>query len=102
MLMATLQFASFARSPTSSNNLLLSTAIGLCLLACGFFSQVVGQSSLPQSEDVIRVDTDVTNLFFIVSDKQKRYVTTLQEADLRVLEDGEPQKILVFQRETDR
>ena len=100
--MATLQFASFARSPTRSTNLLLSTAIGLCLLGCGFFSQVAGQSSLPQSDDVIRVDTDVTNLFFTVSDKQKRYVTTLQESDLRVLEDGEPQEILVFQRATDR
>jgi VWFA-related protein len=85
-----------------TNNLLVFGALGLSLLGCVFAVQVAGQSSPVQSEDVIRVDADVTNLFFTVIDKQKRYVTTLQEADLRVLEDGMPQQILVFQRETDR
>lgn len=53
-------------------------------------------------EDVIRVDTDVTNLPFTVTDKQRRFITTLQAEDVRVLEDGVPQTITTFERETDR
>jgi len=53
-------------------------------------------------EDVIRTETDVTNVLFTASDKQKRLITTLREEDVRVLEDGVPQKLFTFQRETDR
>ncbi|HKR59575.1 MAG TPA: VWA domain-containing protein [Pyrinomonadaceae bacterium] len=53
-------------------------------------------------DEVIRVDTDVTNLPFTAIDKQKRFITTLQEADIRVFEDGVPQQLFTFQRETDR
>ncbi len=55
-----------------------------------------------QDDDVIRVDTDVTNLPFTAIDKQKRFVTTLRAEDVRVLEDGVPQQLFTFQRETDR
>lgn len=50
----------------------------------------------------MRVETDLTNLFFTATNKQKAFITTLREEDLRVKEDGVPQKILTFQRETDR
>lgn len=53
-------------------------------------------------DDVIRVDTDLTNLLFTAADKQNRFVITLKEEDLRLTEDGVVQKILTFQRETDR
>jgi Ca-activated chloride channel homolog len=53
-------------------------------------------------EDVVRVESDVTNLPFTVTDKQHRFVTTLQAEDVRVLEDGVPQTLFTFQRETDR
>ena len=53
-------------------------------------------------EDVVRVETDVTNLPFTAMDKQHRFVTTLRAEDLRVLEDGVPQTLFTFQRETDR
>ena len=56
---------------------------------------------LPQDE-VLRVEADLTNLLFTATDKNNRYITTLQESDLRVLEDGVPQKLFTFQRETDR
>jgi VWFA-related protein len=55
-----------------------------------------------QDDDVIRVDTDVTNLPFTATDKQRRFVTTLRAEDVRVLEDGVPQQVFTFQRETDR
>ena len=41
---------------------------------------------------MIRVETDVTNLPFTATDKQHQFVTTLRAEDLRVLEDGVPQK----------
>ena len=59
--------------------------------------------SLAQDQDdVIRTETDVTNLPFTATDKQHHFVTTLRPEDLRVLEDGVPQTLFTFQRETDR
>ena len=55
-----------------------------------------------QDVDVIRTETDLTNLLFTVTDKNNRYITTLQQNDIRVLEDGVPQTLFTFQRETDR
>jgi VWFA-related protein len=55
-----------------------------------------------QDVDVIRTETDLTNLLFTVTDKNNRYVTNIQQSDVRVLEDGVPQTLFTFQRETDR
>ena len=55
-----------------------------------------------QEVDVLRTETDLTNLLFTATDKNNRYVTTLQQNDIRVLEDGVPQTVFAFQRETDR
>ena len=55
-----------------------------------------------QDVDVIRTETNLTNLLFTATDKNNRYITTLQQNDIRVLEDGAPQTIFTFQRETDR
>ena len=68
----------------------------LCLCVSALHSQSADQ------DDVIRVDADVTNLPFTAMDKQRRFITTLQAEDLRVLEDGVSQKLFTFQRETDR
>jgi VWFA-related protein len=53
-------------------------------------------------DDVIRTETDVTNLPFTATDKDHRFITTLRAEDLRVLEDGVPQTLFTFQQETDR
>jgi VWFA-related protein len=53
-------------------------------------------------DDVIRVESELTNLPLTVTDKDRRFVTTLRAEDLRVLEDGVPQTLFTFQRETDR
>ena len=53
-------------------------------------------------EDVIRVDTDVTNLPFTAVDKHRKFITNLTQQDVRVLEDGVQQQLFTFQRETDR
>jgi Ca-activated chloride channel family protein len=74
--------------------LLLFVVLLLC--AGVSFSQTVDQ------DDVIRVETDVTNLPFTATDKEHRFITTLRAEDVRVLEDGVPQTLFTFQRETDR
>jgi len=85
-----------------SKSILVSATLVVCFVTS--FSPSLGscQSLAAQDEDIVRVDADVTNLFFTVTDKQKRLITTLREADLQVLEDGAPQQILTFQRSTDR
>ena len=73
-------------------------ALILVLLVCAS----VPYSQTADQDDVIRVDTDVTNLPFTAVDKQRRFITTLRAEDVRVLEDGVPQELFTFQRETDR
>src|SRR5882724_11389161 len=74
----------------------------LLLLLSSSAGNLFAQESANQDDEVIRVETNLTNLFFTATDKQKVFITTLREEDLRVIEDGVPQKILTFQRETDR
>src|SRR6266550_4031420 len=79
---------------------LISLLVALSLY-CSYTPNVVSQTPSDQ-DDVIRVDTDLTNLLFTAVDKQNRFITTLKEEDLRLIEDGVPQNIVTFQRETDR
>src|SRR5438270_719322 len=53
------------------------------------------------SDEVVRVETNLTNIFFTAADKQKRFVSTLKREDIRVLEDGVPQEIFTFQQNID-
>jgi Ca-activated chloride channel homolog len=75
---------------------LLALILLTLLCASAPYSQTVDQ------DDVVRVETDVTNLPFTAVDKERRFVTTLRAEDVRVLEDGVPQQVFTFQRETDR
>jgi Ca-activated chloride channel family protein len=50
------------------------------------------------SDEVVRVDTSLTNIFFTAADKQKRFISNLKREDLRILEDGAPQEIFTFQQ----
>ena len=68
----------------------------LLLLVCAVEARPQDQ------EDVIRTESDLTNLPFTATDKQHRFITTLRGEDVRVLEDGVPQTLFTFQRETDR
>jgi Ca-activated chloride channel family protein len=52
-------------------------------------------------DDVVRVETNLTNIFFTAADKQKRFVDTLKREDIRVFEDGVPQEIFTFQQNVD-
>jgi VWFA-related protein len=53
-------------------------------------------------DDVVRVETDLTNILFTAIDKNKRFITEMRKEDVRILEDGVPQEIFTFERQTDR
>ena len=79
--------------------LFIHLALIMALIASG--TVISAQTTLDQ-DDVVRVETDLTNLVFTAVDKEHRFVTTLRQEDIRVLEDGVPQQLFTFQRETDR
>jgi len=54
-----------------------------------------------RSDEVVRVETNLTNVFFTAADKHKRFVSSLKREDLRILEDGVPQQIFTFQQNID-
>ena len=60
------------------------------------------REELPQdSDEVVKFDTNLTNIFFTAADKNKRFISTLTAEDIRVLEDGQPQEIFTFQQNID-
>jgi VWFA-related protein len=85
-----------------STRFLPSLVLALCLICSAFVAGVRAQTPPGQDEDVIRTEIDLTNLLFTATDKQNRFITTVQQEDIRVLEDGVPQKLFTFQRQTDR
>ena len=60
------------------------------------------REELPQdSDEVIKVETNLTNIFFTAADKNKRFISSLKPEDIRVFEDGQPQQIFTFQQNID-
>jgi VWFA-related protein len=60
------------------------------------------REEVPQdSDEVIKVETNLTNIFFTAADKNKRFVSNLKAEDIRVLEDGQQQNIFTFQTNID-
>jgi len=57
------------------------------------------REEVPQdSDEVVKVETNLTNIFFTAADKNKRFISTLKAEDIRILEDGQPQDIFTFQQ----
>jgi VWFA-related protein len=60
------------------------------------------REEVPQdSDEVIKVETNLTNIFFTAADKNKRFISSLKAEDIRVLEDGQPQEVFTFQQNID-
>jgi Ca-activated chloride channel homolog len=94
---------------TTSQFAVFTFQFSICIVLLLLSPATKGQKPQPtpppppdQDVDVIRTETNLTNLLFTATDRNKRYITTLQQGDIRVLEDGTPQTIFTFQRETDR
>ncbi|HEY3039310.1 MAG TPA: VWA domain-containing protein [Pyrinomonadaceae bacterium] len=63
---------------------------------------VVPKEEIPQeSEEVVRVETNLTSIFFTAADSSKRFISNLKKEDVRILEDGQPQEIFTFQPNID-
>jgi Ca-activated chloride channel homolog len=54
-----------------------------------------------QDDEVVRIDTDLTNILFTATDKGRRFVSTLRRDDIRITEDGVPQEVFTFQTQAD-
>ena len=54
-----------------------------------------------RSDEVLRTETNLTNVFFTAADKHKRFISNLKREDVRILEDGVPQQIFTFQQNID-
>jgi Ca-activated chloride channel homolog len=59
------------------------------------------EESPQDSDEVIKVETNLTNIFFTAADKHKRFVGDLKMEDIQIFEDGKPQEIFTFQRNID-
>jgi Ca-activated chloride channel family protein len=55
----------------------------------------------PVSDARITVEVPRVPLLFTVTDRRGRFVTDLDESHFRIFDDGKPQKILTFSRESD-
>jgi VWFA-related protein len=54
--------------------------------------------TLQESDEVVRVETNLTSIFFTAADSSKRFINNLTKEDIRILEDGQPQEIFTFQQ----
>jgi len=52
-------------------------------------------------DEPIKIDTEVVNVLFSAQDKDRRLLTDLKQEDVRLLENGQPQEIIAFQRQVD-
>ncbi len=57
--------------------------------------------TLHPPDEIVRVETDLVTTLFTAVDRNHRFVTTLRQDDVRILEDGVPQEPTIFQRETE-
>ncbi|MCI0338442.1 MAG: VWA domain-containing protein [Acidobacteria bacterium] len=52
-------------------------------------------------EQTIKLDTQLVNVLFSAYDKQNRYINDINQEEVEVLENGQPQQIFTFKREFD-
>lgn len=80
----------------------VSGAIGPMPMAAPSPSPTPKREELPaDSDEVVKFDTNLTNIFFTAADKNKRFISDLKAEDIRVLEDGQQQEIFTFQTNID-
>ena len=56
---------------------------------------------IDESDQTIEIDTEVVNVLFSAQDKNRRLLTDLKQEDVKLLENGQPQEIIAFQRQVD-
>lgn len=59
------------------------------------------ENTTVDDDEVLSVNTTLTNVFFTAVDKDRRFVTSLKKEDVRITEDGAPQEIFTFATQVD-
>ena len=82
--------------------ILLSFYLGVLVLGQGASQAQQGDVQVQQEdaqvqEDPIRVDVNLVMLRFTVKDVQQQFANTLAEKDFRVLEEGVPREVVLFE-----
>jgi Ca-activated chloride channel family protein len=55
---------------------------------------------IPTSDDMVKLGTDLVNLTFTAVDRNNRVISNIGQEEVTVLEDGRPQQLFTFRRET--
>ncbi len=55
----------------------------------------------PDDDEIIKIDSEVVNVLFTAQDRKRRLLTTLQQGDIKLFENGQEQEIVAFSRKID-
>src|SRR6185369_8403260 len=55
---------------------------------------------IASGDDALKLGTDLVNVLFTAVDRNNRVVSDIRQDEITVLEDGRPQQIFTFKRET--
>jgi len=80
------------------------TLLGVIFLALATLpglGQEKQQKPEPAPSTILKISTEVVNVYAVVEDKKKHLIPDLKKEDFELLEDGKPQEIRYFSRETD-
>ena len=58
------------------------------------------EAEVASSDDAVRLGTDLVNVLFTAVDRNNRVIGDIRQEEISVLEDGRPQQIFTFKRET--
>lgn len=88
---------------TRRRKLFLGGTLWLILMAPLALSAPEPQQTTPPGEQMkrITIPVDYVSVLFTVTDKKNHYITNLKQNDFKVLENEQPQQILIFRSETD-
>lgn len=60
----------------------------------------INDQQIEGADDPIKLGTDLVNLLFTAVDRNNRVVSDLRQEEIAILEDGRPQQLFTFRRET--
>lgn len=79
-----------------------ATAVAALLAALVLLASLLPAQEPPPPEQTLRVEVGVVNVYCTVKEKGGRLVPDLNAEDFEIREDGKPQELRFFDRETDR
>jgi len=75
--------------------------LGAALLALACLAARAQQPAEQAPSTTLKVSTEVVSVYAVVADKQKHLIPDLKKEDFEIQEDGKPQEIRYFSRETE-